>query len=328
MTTTAPTTSESRNFADKLRTQTIACRVRHAKLGVRRALTKAQVKDVAEEFHADSKVLSAAKKILDNKDPAFKAVVRVRTQANGYWKFHTAPYPEPGIRLLRKDAVSDFNAKMAGLRAELNQAAAVLQQRYAELRGKAEQDLGDLYNPEDYPPRIDTEFDLDWDFPSVEPPEYLKSLHPKLYEQECDRIRGRFEEAVRLSEQAMTQQLAELVKHLHDRLKGGDDGKPKVFRDTAVENLNAFFEQFGRIDIGSSTELQRLVDQAKQAVAGITPADLRDQADVRTTVAAQLAAIVPDIDAMIVDKPERAFRWDDEQDEATEPANGGGEAAA
>ena len=77
----APTTQEKREFAGKLREQTVACRVRRAKFGVRRALSTDQIADVAEEFHADSGVLRATKRILDTKDPAWRAVSRLLAQA-------------------------------------------------------------------------------------------------------------------------------------------------------------------------------------------------------------------------------------------------------
>ena len=40
---------------------------------------------------------------------------------------------------------------------------------------------------------------------------------------------------------------------------GSDDGKPKIFRDSAVTNLTEFFARFRDLNIGSSTELDRLV---------------------------------------------------------------------
>src|SRR5438309_658023 len=112
-----------------------------------------------------------------------------------------------------------------------------------------------------------------WDYPNIEPPAYLKQIHPKLYEDECARIQARFEEAVRLTEQALMTKLHELVAHLAERLSGDADGKPKKFKDSSIENLNSFFEEFRRLDVGSSGELQRLVDQAQQAVQGIKPDD-------------------------------------------------------
>lgn len=309
---TPPSAQEKRDYAQQLRQQTIACRLRHEKLGVRKALTRAQLKRAAEEFSADSSALTAAKKILDTSDPTYRAVRRVRSQAGAYWKAVSTPFPEPGVRLIRKDAVEAFDARMRELRAELGEAAKALQANYDELKERARAQLGDLFNEDDYPVRVDSEFELSWDFPSIEPPAYLKDLHPHLYEQECERIRGRFEEAVRLTEQAFTQKFHELVAHLAERLKGDVDGKPKTFRDSAIENLGAFFEQFRTLDTGSNAALQALVDQAQQVVQGMTPAELRDNADARAKVAAGLSEIQQAVDALMVDRPERAISLEED----------------
>lgn len=307
-----PSAGERANFAAKLRQQTLAVRVKHEKLGVRKALTRGQLRRAAEEFAADAQVLSAAKKLIDTRDPAYRAVVNVRTRATAYWRDTTTPFPEPGVRLIRRDRVQPFESKMSGFRSELNQAVAALQSHYEELKVRACQQLGDLFNPDDYPPRVDGEFDLDWDYPSFEPPAFLRDLHPQLYEQEVERVRGRFEEAVRLTEQALMTKLHEMVAHLAERLRGDADGKPKVFRDTAVERLNEFFGQFRELDIGSSAELQTLVDRAQAAVKGVNAGDLRGDQSVRLRVAEQLGEIQQAMDGLMVNRPKRAINLEDE----------------
>jgi hypothetical protein len=47
------------------------------------------------------------------------------------------------------------------------------------------------------------------------------------------------------------------------------DGKPKVFRDSAVENLQAFFQRFRSLNVGSSQQLDELVPQAQRFVSGV-----------------------------------------------------------
>ena len=69
-------------------------------------------------------------------------------------------------------------------------------------------------------------------------------LSPALYEQERARVATRFEEAVRLAEQAFVGEFAKLVSHLTERLADGQDGERKVFRDSAMGNLVEFFERF------------------------------------------------------------------------------------
>ena len=49
----------------------------------------------------------------------------------------------------------------------------------------------------------------------VEPPSYLQQLNPQLYEEECRRVQSRFDEAVRLAEEAFTAELAKLLSSPH-----------------------------------------------------------------------------------------------------------------
>jgi hypothetical protein len=227
----SPSFGERRDYAAELRKQTLACRLRREKLGTRKALTRDQIRTAAGEFDADAKFLSASKRILDTKDPSYKAVTAIIRRAVSFWKSLTTPYPEPGVRLIRKDRVELFGQKLTELSAELNAAVDALQERYADLRELARQKLGDLFNDDDYPNRIDGEFALDWDFPPIDAPAHLKTSIPSSISGKCDRIKAKFDEAARLMEQeALAAKFAELVEHLAERLKGDVDGKPKTGR--------------------------------------------------------------------------------------------------
>jgi len=85
---------------------------------------------------------------------------------------------------------------------------------------------------------------MEWSVVPIEPPQYLMASSPELFQQEHARVRERFESAVALTEQAFATELQRLTAHLAERLTGLHDGQPKVFRDSAVENLREFFERF------------------------------------------------------------------------------------
>ncbi len=157
---------------------------------------------------------------------------------------------------------------MTELKAELDEAVEQLNEHYGELVDAARDRLGTLFNAGDYPDSLIGMFDIQWDFPSVEPPNYLRQLNPQLYEQEAQRVAARFDEAVQLAEQAFMEELAALVSHLTERLAGNYDGKPKTFRDTSVTNLTDFFERFRRLNVRSDEQLDELVQRAQQVVRG------------------------------------------------------------
>jgi hypothetical protein len=294
--------------AERLRTQMAAVRLAFVWLGTRKTLTQEQTSQAADTFGAEEDFFSARKKLLDTSHPVFKAVTSVRTRAICYWKGMTLPYPEPGVRLIRQDDIDAFSVQMTTLQAELAEAVEQLSQHYQELKSAARQRLGRLFNAADYPQELMSLFAVSFDFPSVEPPEYLRRLSPALYAQESARVAARFDEAVQMAEQAFTDELAKLVSHLTERLSGNEDGKPKVFRNSAVDNLQSFFERFRHLSVRSSLELDQLVDQVQRMTRGVQPQSLRDNSVLRQQIATQLSGVQAALDGLLVDRPRRVLQ--------------------
>jgi hypothetical protein len=300
-----PSTQQPESAAGRLRATMAAVRLSFTWFGVRKSLSAEQKLQAADTFGAEGNYLSAGKKLFDTGHPAFRAVTAVRNQAVSLWRGLSLPYPEPGIRLIRQDDIASFDVQMTSLRAELDESVGHLDEHFAELKAVARERLGRLYNPADYPASLRGLFKLEYDFPSVEPPNYLRQLSPALYEQEKARMAARFEEAIRLAEEAFTSELAKLVSHLAERISGQEDGKPKIFRDSAITNLSEFFERFGQLNVRSNEQLDSLVAQAQRIVRGIEPQELRDSSKLRQHVATQLAGVQSVLDGLLVDRPRR-----------------------
>lgn len=291
--------------SQRLRTTMAAVRVSLSWLGTRKTLTADQKAVAADAFGAEGAFLSAGKKLLDTSHPAFKSVTAIKGRIVSYWKSMSLPYPEPGIRLIRQDKIEGFDAQMNEFKDELDEAVWQLDEHYAELRSAARDRLGSLYNPADYPESLRGMFQVVWDFPSVEPPDYLRQLNPELYRQECERVAARFDEAVQLAEQAFMEELQQLISHLTERLSGQVDGKPKVFRDSAINNLSEFFERFKQFNVRSNEDLDTLVDQCRNVVNGVEPQTLRDNQGLRQHVAVELGQVQSVLDTLLVDRPRR-----------------------
>ncbi len=291
--------------SQRLQAAVAAVRVSFIWLGVRKTLTPEQKAEAAQPFGTDARFLSAGKRLLDTSHPIFKQLTAVRNRILSYWKAMSLPYPEAGIRLIRQDRIDDFTATMREFQEELSEAVATLDRHYDDLKATARQRLGSLYNSSDYPGSLQTMFAVDFDFPSVEPPDYLQQLNPALYEEQCRRMRARFDEALKLAEEGFLAELAKLVSHLTERLSGHDDGKPKIFRDSAIENLTEFFKRFGELNVRSNDQLDGLVNQAQRIVKGIEPQDLRDNAGLRQHVATEMSRVQSVLDGLLIDRPRR-----------------------
>jgi hypothetical protein len=108
-----------------------------------------------------------------------------------------------------------------------------------------------------------------------------------------------------MAEEAFLQELSGVVSHLNERLSGQEDGKPKVFRDSAIENLHEFFERFRHLNVRSNEQLDELVGQAQRIVRGVEPQSLRDNTGLRQQIATQLSGVGAVLDGLLVDRPRR-----------------------
>ena len=291
--------------AQRLRRLAAAVRVHFTWWGTHKTLNSQQKEEVGQAYDADSRLLTAGKKLIDTRHDAFRKLTSLRTRIVQYWPGITLPYTEPGIRLLRQSDVDGFVEKLQGFHEDLREAENDLNVAFGRIKLDARQRLGRLYDPDDYPDIVQGLFDVAWDFPSIEPPAYLMRINPELYQQEQQRVTERFAQAVELAEQAFVGEFSKVISHLTQRLQDDGSGERKVFRDTAVTNLLEFFDRFRHLSIRSNEDLEKLVEQAQDLVRGITPQDLRTNDQLRQQIAGEMSQVQTSLDAMLVDLPRR-----------------------
>jgi len=307
--------------AQRLRRTAAAVRVMLHRWGVHRALTASQKEEFGSVAAADARFLTAGKKLVDVRHEAFRTLTAIKTRIGNYWRGISLPYVEPGVRLIRQADIESFVHTMEGFREELTGAEFDLNLVYDDIKADARRRLGRLYNPNDYPTEIRDLFDVAWDFPSVEPPSYLMRIAPEVYEEERQRVAARFDEAVRLAEQAFATEFSRLLSHLTARLANGEDGQRQVFRDSVINNLTGFFERFRDLNVRSNPELDTLVEQAQQMVRGVTPQSLRDSDSLRQQIVSEMARVRSQVESLITDVPRRRLV-------RTRPSSNGGDHAA
>lgn len=289
-----------------------AVKVSFSWLGTRRSLSDNQTRQAANQFDADANLLTAYKKLIDTSHPAYKAVNSIKSQVSSYWRGMTLPYPTEGVRLIKHDDLAAFEANMQGFRERLTEAVANLQLEYEALKVRAREHLGSLYNPADYPPTLEGMFSVSWEYPSVEPPRYLRQFNPDIYEQEQKRVQQRFEQAIEMAETAFSDRLQELISNLVERLTDSPDGQTKKFKASTVENFREFYQEFRRLNVRGNTELEALISRANNLVAGVEADDLRKNQDLRETIRDQMSELQTALDSHIQTAPRRRLqRLDD-----------------
>lgn len=286
-----PRDGSAAEIGQATREQTIGCRLSFHWLGQSRAVYGTHLRSAAETFEAEADSLRLSKKLLDARHPHVRALTALRGEAREVWLNRTLPYPEPGVRLLRRDRVGELSERAHDLSVRITLAARNLEADRREILRRAEERLGQLFNPTDYPSNFANSFGLLLTFPPVEPPEYLLGLNPEVYRREQERIRAAFELAVTTAQNEFGDELARLVTHLRERLTEGADGRPHVFRDSALGNVREFIDRVRSVSIETDGALQALLDDTAALLDGVSPGALRQDGALRAHVAEELAGL-------------------------------------
>jgi hypothetical protein len=299
-------------FAQRLRAEFTPTKLSFTKFGCKRAVKEENRKTMAKAVDADPDNVSAAKKLLDTSHPAYKAVTRIFSQCRAYWKTITVPFPQDGVRLVKLEVLGQFNDDMARFRQQLDQAAAALDEVYYSMRAAARHSLGDLFDESDYPMSLSGAFEINWEYPSIDPPEYLRDVNQRIWNEQREIANARMTEAVQMAEQAFAAEFGKLLGKIVERLTPNELGESKRFEDVTVENLKGFFDKFNFLSVGSNDDLERLVKQAQDILDGKDADTLRSDGYVREVVKRDLAAVSQQLDALLVDTPKRSIILEDD----------------
>lgn len=221
--------------------------------------------------------------------------------------------------------VSLLEATEARLRAAIEEREALVLaflETYIAQRETARVELGTQFRESDYPDVQEAAkaFGVSWRYVTFEIP---KSLPPELLERERENMRVQVEDMTTQVREALRETLSGLLGHLTERLTPGADGARKIFRDSAVSNLQEFLELFSGRNVTGDAELSNLAEKARAIVTAAVPEHLRDKGrqgeDLRTQVARQAGEVKAAVDALIQTESRRRFNLDDDGPVAETP---------
>jgi hypothetical protein len=290
--------------AEILKENYIPTRLSFSWWGQSKKVEKATQERMANYIDANARRISAGKRIYSTEIECIAEINALKTEIKDYWEDQTLPYSQEGIRLLPRAKIETFNLKMQDFEGRLRDKATVVHLHRAEIIEDAQKELGDAFSLGNYPLDLTQLYRMEVSFPSIEPAE---GLPPQVYQQQSAYAQRKIEEAVQMAETAFSTQMMELIEHLREKLQPGPDGQKKIFRDSAVENLKDFFRRFKELNLGSSEQLDQLVCQAEEIVAGISAEDLRKGKDLRDQIGRELKEVSEALTPLVTTKPRRVI---------------------
>lgn len=290
--------------------RTVALQVYLGKPGTRVKVDKNKV-----DTNADKEMLHVSKDIFDSEE--LRKVRRHHGEIRAYVRSRSLPSPllRGGVYLIPVDLVETVEEKFAEFKRLLDDAMEDFIAAYENgLVDEARRRLGDLFDPADYPSsdRMRRGFRFEYNYLNFSTPGKLSSISSALFEREKQKMAGKWAEAQEEVVTMLRYEMKSLVDHMVDRLKPGENGKSRIFKNSMISNFTDFLETFPFRNVADDAELDRLVGDARALLEGVDPQDLRDKQGLRRNTRLGFDEIKTSLDTLVIDKPSRMISFEDE----------------
>ena len=241
-------------------------------------------KRVSEEIDAAKNTKSKAgnyhKKLLagtEKLEAVHKLVGTIRT-----WHYaQSLPWSDGGSRLLPMKNFFDYKATLAGFEKDFDDAVDDFLTEYPTLVTAAAFQLGDLFDASEYPDveKLRNKFRFQYVFLPV--PE-IGDFRIDVNEQHKVELQQQFQSYY---DNKLQDAMKDVWDRLHDCLSkmstklDGDD--KQIFRDSLVNNAVEMCELLTKLNVTNDGKLEAMRKKLESALVGVTPVELRKDADLR-----------------------------------------------
>ena len=261
----------------------------------------------------DESLLHVSKDILESS--ALKAVAEFDNGVRTWVRARSLPSPfNKGIILLPVRMLAPVLEKITSAQVERQQLIESFLQAYDRCKHEAEGKLGAAFDERDYPSpdEVRKTFFFETQVFELSTPGRLKAVSRELYQQELCKLQNMWTEATATVTSVLLEEMKKLTSHIHERLQPGEDGKPKIFRDSVITNLTTWLDLFSARNLTNDEELGSLVEKARRMVQGLDPENIRDNDSLRKEIADGFQQLAEEVDTAIINAPIRAIDLDQE----------------
>jgi hypothetical protein len=288
-------------------TKAVALNVTIGRIGTHRK------SNVAVNTDADQAMFSVHKNLLDCDE--LKEIVKLDNQIrNELRKWILPNLFKDGVYLVPNVLVIQAYDFLTAKKAERDELVRKFKEAYEVIKASAKARLKDEFRASDYPATetLDALFKFDFKVISFGVPDTLKEIQASIWEKEKEKAVQSWQETGDVIREALRNSFKALLDHMVEKLTPDEDGNPKTFKRSTVENVSGFFEEFQAKNICDDNELADLVAKAKDVLHGVTPDALRTNDSLRKTVLEKIGAIKETLDANLITQTGRRYLDDSE----------------
>lgn len=311
---TAQRTTTLQERAGLVVAKTICVNVERSKFGnTRKASTDAVT------VKSDKALLSLTKRLLASEE--LDAIGKLDSKIAKELKVRALPSKfKGGIHLIPIGLVREIHDMLTGFAAERAALVATAVEKYPQRVEETKARLDVLGDAGDYPTTQEfaESFALTWEFVTFDTPARLREIDLAIFQDAQERATARLSVVANECEQAMRAGMVGLVNRMVERLTPNEDGTPKVFKRSMVDNMNEFLRTFEMRNATDDAQLAQLVQRAREVMAGVDPKGLRQNEALRDAVAGQFQQLQQAMAGFVVEGQTRAIAIDDDEGEGDE----------
>ncbi|MBT9158267.1 MAG: hypothetical protein DDT36_01272 [Firmicutes bacterium] len=210
---------------------------------------------------------------------------------------HTLPWSDKGARLLPTSLLLEYRAQMSKMEDRFNAMVRDFIAEYPVLVGQAQSNLGDLFDVDDYPPAQDVANKFGFRFVYSPLPD-AGDFRIDLPSQELQEIKDQYEAAqndrVNEAMRSAWEQLHTMLSGIAEKLTDTDEGKR--YHETLVTNAQTLCGLLSHLNVTGDPALETARAKLERAMAGVDITDIRESADVRQAVKADVESILKSFD--------------------------------
>ena len=261
------------------------------------------------ETRMNKRMLNATKRLVDSIE--YKRINSHIRETKHWVVMHSVPsFFQDGVFLFSTDMVETVEAYLASRRTELNALIDEFVSVYPAQIEQAKELLDDQFFANDYPTAeaLRYRFGFNYQWISFDVP---KSLPDDLYAIEKKKVEALWAQAAEQITMSLRASFQRLVTHVVERLTPEKGKKPKVIKDSVIDNINEFIESFRSRNLTNDKELADLIEKAQSVLNNVDGDSLRDERFVKLAVRKGFSQIEKLLDGMVVEKPGRKFDFEE-----------------
>ena len=209
----------------------------------------------------------------------------------------TLPWADRGARLLPTSLFLDYKTEANRRMAQFNHMVEHFIKEYPMLQAQAQQHLGSLYNPDDYPSvdEVVSKFGFKMVFtPLAESGDFRLDVA----NEDLEDLRRQYDDSLnaRLSEAMQSQwdKLHDMLSRMSDKLVEPEGEDKRRWHDTFISNAHEMCQMLSHLNVTKDPKLEEARAKLQQAIAGVGIDDIKDDEFVRESVKTKLDAILKD----------------------------------